>query len=77
MVPWAICFLFLHHALHFSESVVVRVTEFLNTDSKADMLIYSILRQSTTIYQTPCPSRAWKKHSKYRECGCMLQLSSA
>lgn len=58
MVPWATCFLSLHYALHFSESVVVRVTEFLSTISKHNMLMYSILRHSTTIYQTPCPSRA-------------------
>lgn len=36
MMPWGICLSFSHYALHFTESVVVRVNEFLNTISKAN-----------------------------------------
>lgn len=53
------CFSFSLYTLHFTESVVVRVNEFLNTICKA-MLIYSILDQGSIIYQTPCPSRESK-----------------
>lgn len=31
-----ICFSFSHYALHFTESVVIRVNQFLNTISKAN-----------------------------------------
>lgn len=35
MMLWGICLSFSRYALHFTESVVVRVNEFLNTISKA------------------------------------------
>lgn len=50
MMPREICFSFSHYALHFTESVVVRVNEFLNTISKANP---NILHSGSNFIRVP------------------------
>lgn len=76
MTPWGFVFSFSRCALHFTESVVVRVNEFLNTISKANAnILHSVSSFKSCTKRRARPEG--QKCSINLKHGRMLELAPA